>query len=430
MAPEMAPRTETGVAKKKDDESDRRQYGTGGVTYDKSKSRWVASIEAGVTAKGTRRRIKRTGRTEAEAKVKLKELQRQVAREGLPVEGASARVTVGMWAKTWTGRREDEVRSTTTNNDVSNVRRWVVPTIGHIRLEQLTPAHMRAVTAAIRAAGRRESTALRVQVVLKKMLRDAIVEGYQVPQRILAMPNPPKGVTDRDAIPLVDALAILRAAADLGPAGSRWVAAFLQGMRQGECLGLTWECVDFEAKRINVKWQLDAVPYRKKRDRSSGFRIKPGTEHRHLVGRWHLMPVKSRAGQRVIPLLPWMEAALLAWREIAPHSPYGLVWPATDGGPCDDKGDSAAWYALQDAAQVAHTDDGPGGTTVGRRYALHEARHSTATLLMENRTPETVITAIIGHSSVVSSAAYLHASDEMTRKALDGVASRYGLTPA
>lgn len=410
------------------DEKKRRQYGTGGVSYDPGRRRWVGTIEAGVTSRGTRRRLKVTGKTEAEAKAKLKEKQRQIAAKGMPVEGASAKVTVGMWAKTWTERRQDEVRSTTTSTDVSQVRRWVVPAIGHVRLEQLTPAHMRAVTAAIRDAGRAESTALRAQVVLKKMLRDAIVEGYQVPDRILLMPNPAKGVNDRDAVPLLDAHAILRAAADLGPAGSRWAAAFLQGMRQGECLGLTWDHVDFVKKRIEVEWQLDAVPYRIARDRSSGFRIKPGTPHRHLVERWHLMPVKSKAGKRVIPMVPWMEAALLAWREVAPSSPYGLVWPGDGGQPRDDKDDSAAWYALQDAAQVAHTADGPGGSVAGRRYALHEARHATATLLMEAGVAETVIVAIMGHSSIVSSQAYLHASEEVSRKALDGIAGRLGLT--
>ncbi|MBM7480169.1 tyrosine-type recombinase/integrase [Oerskovia jenensis] len=368
---------------------------------------------------------------------KLREKQRQIAAEGLPVEGASARVTIATWAKTWTERRQHEVRSSTMSNDVSQVRRWVVPTIGHVRLEQLTPAHMRAVTAAILSAGRAQSSALRAQVVLKKMLRDAIVEGYRVPQRILQMPNPEKNVTDRDAVPLIDAHAIIRAAGNLGPEGSRWVAAFLQGMRQGECLGLTWDCVDFERKTIDVAWQLDAVPYRIPRDRSSGFRIKPGTPHRHLMGRWHLVPPKSKSGTRVIPMVPWMEAALRAWREAAPASPHRLVWPAPDGSPRDDKDDSLAWYALQDVAQVARVDEAPhtsglrlderGGPLVGRRYALHEARHSTATLLMEAGVSNTVITAIMGHSSIVSSQAYLHASREMTHQALDGVAGRLGL---
>jgi hypothetical protein len=70
------------------------------------------------------------------------------------------------------------------------MRRWVIPTIGHRRLEQLTPADDRAVTAAIIGAGRSLSTPQRAQVVLTNMLRDALLEGYSAPQRVPLVPTP------------------------------------------------------------------------------------------------------------------------------------------------------------------------------------------------------------------------------------------------
>lgn len=75
-----------------------------------------------------------------------------------------------------------------------------MPTIGRKRLEALTPADVRAVGAAIRAAGRTSSTERRAHIVLVRMLKDAIVEGHPVSQRLLLMDAPTKSVSDRDAI--------------------------------------------------------------------------------------------------------------------------------------------------------------------------------------------------------------------------------------
>lgn len=403
----------------------RRQHGTGGVTFDRSKNRWVGTIEAGWTAKGTRRRIKVSGRTEAEAKTRLKERQRQIARDGLPAEGAGARATVKSWATQWLDVTQARLRPKTWGTYSSVVRLWIVPTIGHRRLEDLTPADVRAVAQAVMKAGRTPTSAQRAQNTLTKMLRDAVAEGHQIPQRVLMVPPPAAAEHDRDAIPLPDALDLLSAASKRVD-GSRWVAALLQGMRQGECLGLTWDAVDLDAGTLDVSWQLQPLPYNVPRDRSSGFRVPPGFTARQLDGALHLVRPKSKSGTRVIPLVPWMTAALTAWREAAGPSPHGLVWPRPDGRPQTSPADRQAWHNLQDEAQVARVDD-VGGKAVGRRYLVHEARHTTATLLLEAGVSDHVITAIMGHSSIVSSKAYLHASQALARRALDDVADRLGL---
>ncbi|MDQ1734439.1 MAG: hypothetical protein QOH56_690 [Pseudonocardiales bacterium] len=195
---------------------------------------------------------------------------------------------------------------------------------------------------------------------------------------------------------------MLRVATDR-PDGSRWVAAFLQGMRQGECLGLTWAAVDIAAGHVDVSWQLQAIPYRhgclvenKPRcgrrfgddcpDRA--LRVPDGYEYRQLDGNLCLVRPKTEKGQRLIPLVPWMSAALSQWREVAPASPHGLVWPRPEGRPQTSKAEAEAWRDLPHAAEV----DGP-----GRLYQLHEARPTTATLLLEAGIHAEVIKAILGH---------------------------------
>lgn len=398
-------------------EKRRRQHGTGSIHRRASDDRWIGTIEAGWTAKGTRRRITVSATTEAECRRLLRDRQRQIARDGLPSTGTAASTTVKAWAEQWSGRRGAEVRRSSAATDVSLVRRWIVPTIGTRRLDRLTPADIRAVGTAIMSAGRSSSTAQRAHVVLTKMLRDARMEGHEVPPRVLEVRAPTKAASDREAIAIDDAHALLRAAADT-PDAARWVAALLQGMRQGECLGLTWDRVDLDAGTLDVSWQLDTLKYA---DRRAGtFVVRPGLAVRHLVGAWHLVPPKTARGQRIIPLVPWMTAALRAWREVCPASPWGLVWPDEHGMPRRDVDDRAAWYALQDAAGVRHPS--------GRRYTLHEGRHTTATLLLEAGVDPAVVTAILGHSSIITSRGYMHVSQALARRALDDVADRLGLT--
>lgn len=398
----------------------RRPHGTGSVYYDKTRRRWVATYEAGWTTRGTRRRRKVSAPTEKAARAKLL----KAIRETQPDATTSARPTVKRWAEQWLEITGRQVRPSTWATNRSQVNRWIVPTIGHKRLDLLTPGDIRTVTRAVLDAGRLPSTAHRVQAVAEKMLKDALREGHAVPERVFLVDGPTAGESDRDAIPLPDALALIEAAT--GEADeSRWVAAFLQGMRQAECLGLTWDRIDFERSTIDVSWQMKPLPYVAARDRASGFRVPDGYEARQVRGALHLVRPKTAHGKRVIPMVPWMSTALQKWRDRCPDAPLGLVWPDEDGQPRTARADRASWSALQDRAQVARVDG-----TRGRRYVIHEARHTTAVLLRWGGAPDEIITAILGHASILSTRAYLHTDDVGLRRAMESMAHRLGLGPA
>jgi len=395
-----------------------RPKGTGSVYEDKARGRWIGTYEDGWTPRGTRRRRRVYGKTEAAAKRALAAALREVRSDD---DAAAGRPTVKRWADTWLDATAHDLRPTTWATNRSAVTRWIVPTIGHKRLDRLTPADVRAVTRAILDAGRSTATARRAQAVLEKMLRDAIREGHAVPDRALMVVGPEASENDRDAIPLDDAAALLLAAKGT-PDESRWICAFAQGMRQAECLGLTWDALDFEAGEIDVSWQLKALPYKVPRDRSSGFRVPDGFTARQVRGALHLVRPKTAKGRRVIPMVEGVAKALLGWRQDAPESPAGLVWPRPDGNPRTDADDRDAWYALQDAAKVRHAS--------GRYYSVHECRHSTAMLLRAAGHPDETITAILGHASILSTRAYLHSTATGRREAMAGVAQRLGIGAA
>lgn len=393
----------------------RRDYSTGSIYQRKSDGRWLGTLEAGYTPSGTRRRITVTAKTEAEVKRKLRDKRLQIERAGQ--RSVKRSITVAAWSKKWLDMIQTEIRPSAYETDKAAMS-WVVGTLGSIRLEDLTPEDVREVAARLRSARKSTSTALRYQGSLMRMLKAAIHDGYTVPPNVLLAKKPTKAVSDRRSLPL-DESALCLKHLSASPGGSRWALAFLQGLRQGEALGLTWEQVDLDGGTLTVSWQLQTLRYRDEKDKSKGFRIPDGYEARHLHGSAHLVRPKSRKGWRVIPLTRWAEAALRAWREVAPDSPHGLVWPRSDGRPRGVAADRAEWAAIQDVLKVHHPS--------GRPYHVHEIRHSTATILMELGVPESVRVAIMGHSSITVTHGYEYVDVSQARLALEQVAERWQL---
>lgn len=445
----------------------RRQHGTGSVHQRASDRRWIGTIEAGWTARGTRRRVtvsaacpcrgqcRGPGRCpgEAECRRRLTAKQRQIAAEGLPSAGANPTETVRTFAERWLAERELDgaVRSSTWRTDASMVRTHIIPSIGQRKIAALDVDAVHKVQRD--AAHLADSSLVRLRATLGRLLRDARQAGHPIPERVLDVPRPSAGDSDRDAMPEADALAVLAVALNR-PDASRWAFGLLYGTRQAETLGLTWDAVDFDRGLIDTSWQLQPVRYRHGCGAPTSGRYpcgrrfggdcpsralhrKRGDTIRQLDGALCLVQPKTAAGRRVHPLLPWMAQALADWRAIAPTSPHGLVWPRPDGRPALARDDDAAWRDIQDAAQVArvypdpvpHPDrvlDGRGPALVGRRYTIHEARHTVATLLERTGATEGTAAAILGQSKLLRR--YVHVTPADKAAALAPVAELLGLT--
>lgn len=384
----------------------------------KCQARWYGQVDLGWDEQGNRNRPTVSAATEAQVKVRLRAL---LAKRGAgQAVTVSDRTTVKQIAEEWLPIAETALRPGPMRSTRGAVKNWIVPTIGHKRVSQLTPGDWRAINEKMRLAGRTGSTRRRTHSTLMSLLKFAQQEGHAVPANVLAVKAPLKGSSnDRINLPAEDAIAVLVAAAQR-PDASRWATALLEAMRQGECLGLTWDCVDFDNDLIRVEWQLQPLPYRIKHDRTSGFVIPEGYRARQVYGRWHLVELKTDSGYRVLPMVPLVRKALLAWRDVAPKSKHGLVWPRPDGNPRDPRADDQAWRDLQDAAgSVRHA--------TGRHFTIHEARHTTASLLLELETPPEIIIAIMGHASMLSTKAYLHVRTGQMAAALAKVEERLAL---
>lgn len=375
----------------------RRQYGSGSV-YQRADGRWVGAITAGWTADGKRRRITVSATTEAACKKAVERKKAEIARNGVPAEGTAGRATVKSWADTWLTHIVHTVRPKTYSSHRFIALRLIVPTIGHRRLDLLTPGDIRSVVDACRAKDLADSTLTRARTVLLKMLRDAEAEGYAIPRGVFQTKASKPNKATRGALDPDDVQAVINTAAGL-PDGSRWFMALHTGARQGEALGLTWDRVDFVRDQVDISWQLQGLDFREGKPR-----VPDNYEWRRLFGA--LCLVRPKGENRVVPMSDTLRAQLQAWRDRAPQSPHNLVWPREDGQPKHGNVDRAEWKTLQKLADTSRT------------YQLHELRHTAATVMLENGVDPEVIKEVLGHAAILTTMAYAHVSQTLKTQAV------------
>lgn len=410
----------------------KRNHGDGALYYVPSRNLWKAVIDVGFTPDGTRKQKAVTHRTQAGARAKLRELQREIEKHGAPL---NKQITVEAWATTWL---DTVCRPQMKPNGLaayeSITRTWIVPTIGRKPVATLKPSDVRAVTQAIMSAGRSSSTALKAFNVLSVMLSAARLEGLcgrNVAEDVL----PPKAaVSNRRAMTEEETIAVLKAAAGTVE-GTRWWVAILLGLRQSERLGARLTDIDLAAGDFHVQWQLDEIPFmhgcggtcKVKRAGSCPerkYKVPDGFEFEPIAGRLCFIRPKSgrtRHVPMVAPLVAAMERYLDATKDRP--NPHGLVWRNEDGSPILPAQDEQEWRNLLHSAGLIGEDQlAPNSPGV---LPAHSARHTTATMMMELGVDAKIVGEIVGHQSEKVTRLYQHVSSPAAQDASGRVAVKF-----
>lgn len=394
----------------------RRDAGAGTI-FQRADGMWIARVE--LPSDGHERRRKQVARARRDDAVRaLRDLRRELDRTGdLPTSSP----TVATWARLWLARHGSKKKPRTFATYRTYVDQYIVPAIGRVRLDKVTPAHVYRVHDYVTDAGLSTTTALQAHAVLRKMLTDAEREGRIGRNPAELVDAPRRAINVRPALTAEQALALL---AHLDRTGNPYLVhaalALGAGLRQGERLGITAGALNLDTGLLTVEWQVqrltwlhgcapDGQPPTCGRKRGGNcpqrhVEIPPDQEAVHLEGGlWRTRP-KTRTGWREVPLIAPVADILRALP--MPADPVGLVLTRDGGRPIDPSGDAAAWDA---ALRAAGLPDVP----------LHSARHTTSTLLHLLGVPEHIRMQILGHSSATVTRGYTHITSAEARDGMD-----------
>jgi integrase len=348
-----------------------------------------------------RQRTKGGFRTKRECQAALNEAI-SALRSGTLVQ-PSRRTVASFLVEEWLPAvRMAGLRNSTWASYRMNVEKHLVPGLGAIELQRLSPAQLNAFYRELLTEGRRNAadglapkTVYYIHSILHRALRDAVRWGYVV-RNVADAADPPKAKTPEMR---VWSPAQLRTFLD-HVRGDRlyaaWLLAATTGMRRGEILGLRWNDLDLDAGRVAVRRPRILVDYQVQ-----------------------VSEPKTAKGRRSLALDPVTVAALRAHRarqaeeKLAVGGRYRdseLVFTRPDGIAVHPERFSVWFRQHVRAAGLP-------------RIRLHDVRHSYATAALAAGVPAKVVSERLGHANIaITMDTYSHVLPGLDEQAAGQVA--------
>lgn len=354
----------------------------GNVRHHATRDLWEARY---VGADGRRHSIYAKTRRAAQERLRT---ALQGADHGIRPIGQQLPVAVYLddWLATSVSQR---CRPTTIYSYTDTVRRYIVPAIGRIPLAKLEPEHVGRMLADLSASGRLSPTTVRyAYAVLRIALGRALKQG-KVLRNVATLVDPPAKAT-HELRPLTagEARAFLASVAG-DRFGPLFLAAIGTGMRQGELLGLRWQDVDLDAGTITVRHTLE---------RGSRVLAEPKTER---ARRTLSLPSGVLTGLREQRRRQLEERMATGGR----WHDGDFVFAAGNGRPLDPRNVLRAFHTALAAAALP-------------RQPFHAMRHACATLLLEQGEELSVVSRILGHADLSTTAdVYAHFTRGLSERA-------------
>ena len=245
----------------------KRANGEGSIRK-RSNGTWEARITVGVNPE-TGKAISKSvyGRTQKEVREKIKAFQTEEQQavnppaaiplqpDKEPNKQVQKEMTVGEWLDTWLKDYLADVKQGTSIHYESVVRIHLKPALGNVPLHKLRAPMVQQFYKKLREENRSPKYIKNIHGVLHRALDMAVRVEYleRNPTSACVLPK----VVEKQVTPLdTPEQKRLFEALKGNPFEALFLTAVFTGMRVGEIIGLTWDCVDFEHGVIHIVKQL------------------------------------------------------------------------------------------------------------------------------------------------------------------------------
>ena len=222
------------------------------ISYDDVRQRYYVNFDFGLDPE-TGKQVKKTQTyeklTQARAALRKHEAARDAGQVVIPKE-----LTVGQWLETWMTNVVKLSRETTTVYAYEKmIKNHITPVLGDIPIQKLTPMQLQSYYAEkVRGGEISSNTVRKHHDLLNSALRMAVKQGIILSNPASKVEPPTVKRPDIHYYSLEE----LRKLLELSE-GTRLEVliklAGLLGLRREEIMGLTWDCVDFENHRIEIR---------------------------------------------------------------------------------------------------------------------------------------------------------------------------------
>ncbi|MEH7223904.1 tyrosine-type recombinase/integrase [Bacillus sp. JJ1566] len=383
---------------------------------------WLMVVEAGYNAKGKRIRRTKTIRIEDKALLKTKKklqdhLELILAKFQMEVEAGEyitpEKMLLKDFIEVWESKyAQENLSEQTLDVYLTYIKNHITPYFGHMRIDQIKPIHIVNFLAQIQRKDGREGpvsagTKQYIHRVLRNIFERAVKWQFVKSNPVDSVEKPQNNDDDeeKDVYDANEVEVLLASVQDRSPHWRIFVSlALAAGLRRGELLGLEWSNVDLNEKTITIIQTIT----------------------RGKSGKPIIKKPKSKKSKRIISLpssiVNELEDFQLYWKKEKMKMRDKWIEEEHEWLFCNE--DGTHFYPTTPTTWWRRFVN-----SVGIRFIrLHDLRHTSATLLINQGVHAKIISKRLGHSGIrITMDTYGHAlrsADEGAAEKLDDIFKR------